>query len=415
MSFDAQAGNFAMPTSTGTAQVVTGLGFDPKIVLFMPTEQTADGVKIHAQTSFGAAVSGSERQHATAADEDGQSMSDATGHSISTGCIRINIPGGSSQIYEADLESMDTGAFTIDVTTAPGTALRCGYLALGGSDLTDVAVGVFTGQDATGDQDITSLSFQPDCVIFWGAWDTANDSGNNHAIFHTGWAISSTERGTLGQNARNNVSTTITGRLQETDACIKFLDRNNNIDGEADFVTFLSNGFRVNWSTAAGEIVHFAAFKGGQYATGDLVTKIGTGTFSETGAGFQPIAAMFGSFCNAAAAGAVNGLERSMGFATASGEQFTQGAASEHNVVGSDADQFSDDALVYTNYDFNQTLEGSIAFSQFESDGFELDQVDADPSANQMIYLLFGEDASVAAIPNKIVQVGQAVNRASTY
>ena len=46
--------------------------------------------------------------------------------------------------------------------------------------------------------------------------------------------------------------------------------------------------------------------------------------------------------------------------------------------------------MIYQNYDYDQTLEGSIDFVSWDSDGFTLNQIDDDPSANEIIYLIFG-------------------------
>ncbi len=418
MSFEAQAGSFAMPTSGGNSQVVTGLGFDPKIVFFFPTRQTADGVITHAMHAFGAAVSSTERFSAQVTNEDGQTMSDSIGEMLTTRCISALVYGTASIVYDADFVSMDTGAFTINVTTAPGSAFRVGYLALGGTDLTDVALGSFQGGGFV-EQDITDVGFQPDCVILIGTnEDDAIDTSENHFMFMTGWATGeSAERGVWSQSGRNNVSPSVEKRAQVTNAIINSLDRNGNIVGVAELTSFLSNGFQLTFSDVIDEFYFYIALKGGQYFAGELTTQTGAGVFSETGVGFEGIAAMFMSFCNPANASVQAHAELSLGIATSSTEQFMRGHQAEDVQSTTDADQFSDDDLIYANYDQNQTLEGSAKFSKFESDGFELDQIDGDPTAgNETLYLVFGSNAAApASIPNKILQVEQAINRAGTF
>jgi hypothetical protein len=82
-----------------------------------------------------------------------------------------------------------------------------------------------------------------------------------------------------------------------------------------------------------------------------------------------------------------------MGVATSSTERFVVGGTAEDAQGTSDSDNFQDDGLMYLNYDYAQTQTGAIDFVSYDSDGFTLNQTDADPSANEMIYMIFGSDA----------------------
>ncbi len=418
MAFEAKAGNFAIRTSNGSQQI-TGLGFDPKLVMFFPTRNTADGIVAHAMLGFGAAISSSERFDAQVTNEDGQGSADAIGHMATLKCLSAHVYGTNNVVYDADFTSMDTGAFTIDVVNPDTGAFRVGYLALGGTDLTNVKIGTFQADNATGDQDITDVGFQPDCIIIIGTnEDDAIDTPENHFQFNIGWATAeSAERGVWSQSGRNNVVTTVENKAQVTNAIINALTRDGAITGVAELTSFLSNGFRLNWSNAIDEFYFYIALKGGQYLAGDMTTQTSTGEFSETGVGFEGSAAMFMSWDNPASASVIANTELSLGIATSSTEQFVRGHQTEDALGTSSTDQWSDDALVYQNYDQAQTLEGSADFVSFNSDGITLDQIDADPTAgNELLYLIMGDSAGApAGIPNKVVQVEQAINRAGNF
>ena len=75
MGYDAKAGNFALNTSTGN-QSITGLGFQPKLVIFYPTQQTADGVIVDYQLAIGAAVSSTSRFSVCVCIEDAQATAE---------------------------------------------------------------------------------------------------------------------------------------------------------------------------------------------------------------------------------------------------------------------------------------------------------------------------------------------------
>jgi hypothetical protein len=399
MALDSFVGNFALNTSEGN-QAVTGVGFRPKIVLFMPTPMTADGIQVDLRMAFGAGISSTERMVFEASSEDGQGTTDTASESSAALCLMLNNVGTTTADVEADLVTLDADGFTINITTAPGTAYRVGYMALGGADLTNVAIGDFAASNGSGNQSVTGVGFQPDGIIFVLNRRGSMGAAGGDAHLSLGFATSSSERGCIGMFSNSGAATSQTTRHQRTDACIISLGGSTgNENGLADFVSFDADGFTVNWSNAHDPQVGYIAFKGGQYFVGNLTTQTGTGTFAETGVGFQGNAGIFASFCNAAdaASAGVDHLERSVGFATLSTERFSIGGTDEDGQATSDVDGYNNDGLIYENYDFAQTLEGSIDFSSWDADGFTLDQIDADPSANQMIYMIFGDAAGAAA------------------
>ncbi len=400
----AKVGNVAFNTSTGN-QAVTGVGFQPKIVLFLFTENTVDGIIVDHQISLGAGISSTERTVAGVNDEDAQTTTDAERLIFDTKCLSLSVPGSSTILIDADLVSLDADGFTINVTTASGTASRFGYLALAGDDLTNVATALFSPSGSTGEQAVTGVGFQADAIMFLNIGDDAATSPHTNNTFNIGFAISSTERAWFGISSDNALATSETNRHQLKTSCIGEVDYDDGTTNSlADFVSFGADGFTIDWSNnqSSGDDIAYIAFKGGQYKIGNLTTQTSTGEFSETGVGFQGKAGIFGSFCNAASGSGATGLEMSLGVATASDERFVVGGVSEDAQGTTDTDQFQDDGLMYQNYDHAQTLEGSIDFVSYDADGFTLNQTDADPSANEMIYLIMGSDAVAGGQPTQV-------------
>lgn len=389
MGFDAKAGVFALNTGTGN-QSVSGVGFQPKIVIFLPTDDTANGVLVDTHFGMGVGISSSERWAFTANDEDAQGTSDSHQESSNALCIVHNDPGEATADYEADFVSLDADGFTINITTAPGTAKRVGYLALGGSDLTNVAAGGFNGDNALGTQAVTGVGFQPDAVIFASIGRGAAVTNGTAFTPSVGLAVSPTQRGCTAGASQSGQATSDTARQQRTDACILIIQAPGAIIGEADFSSFDADGFTIDWSDANNSFVFYLCLKGGQYAVGDVTSQTGTGEWSETGVGFTPAAGLFASFCNAANGGEVDDLKLSLGVATSSGDRFVAGCVSEDNQATTDCDNYQDDALMYQNYDFAQGVLGAADFVSWDADGFTLDQTDADPTGNQILYLVMG-------------------------
>ena len=401
MALSAKASNFALNTSTGN-QAVTGVGFQPEAVLFFGSMNTADGVVVDFNLVIGAATSSTARGHVSINEEDAQGTSDSSRTIFTNSCLRMLSPGSASTyLVIADFVSMDSDGFTINISTAPGSAYRIGYLALAGSDLTNVTVGSFNAPASTGNNATTGVGFQPDALLLFANGE-ALETATNSIAFGFGFAVSTSERAWTSLATPRSKVTSETFRQQGTDGCIAYMDHNGgSLDVHADFVSFDADGFTLNFDiTTSGGGIIYVAFKGGQYAAGSLTTQTSTGNFSETGVGFQGSAGIFASFCNAASGSEVAGLETSFGIATSSTERFVVGGVSEDAQATTDTDQFQDDGLMYQNYDFAQALEGSIDFVSWDADGFTLNQVDADPTVgNEMIYFVIGADAVAAAGP----------------
>lgn len=398
MGLFAKAGVFAIDTSTGN-QAITGVGFQPKIVFFLPTNATVDGVSAHAHWGFGVGISSSDRRCMTVTDEDAQGTTDTARETHTSHCIIHNVSGSTTPEYEADFVSLDADGFTINVTTAPGTGKRVGYLALGGTDLTNVATGDFKGDNAVGDQAIAGVGFQPDALIFFTiAHPTAAETSGNDFPGSIGWALSPTKRGYSAAACKHNQATSNTARQQDTDACIFVPSGTGSQLGLADLASMDADGFTVDWSDAIDSYIHYIALKGGQYDIGSITSQVAPGNFSDTSMAFTGAAMILMSFCNAASGAKVGHAEISLGIATSSSDRFVAGCVSEDNQAASDCDSFQDDGLVYKNYDHAQNVEGAVDFVSFNSDGFTLDQTDADPAGNQLLWLVIGAEA-VARIP----------------
>lgn len=397
MALSTFAGNFALNTSTGN-QAISGVGFQPKIVLFFSTNDTADGVSAHLHFDIGVGVSSSDRRAMTNSAEDGQATTDTYGEHTDAKCFIHNTPGSGTADYEADFVSLDADGFTINITNPPATAKRVGFLALGGTDLTNVATGQFLSNAGAGNQAITGVGFQPTAIIFFNhANATIPPSGGSNLRASIGFAVSTSQRGWVAIASDHSDPSSDSARQQRTDACICIISNRGVVDGEADLVSFDADGFTVNWSAAAARYIHFIALRGGQYAIGDFTTQTSTGNFAETGVGFQPAAIFALSFCNAASAVEVDHIELSMGVATSSTERFVAGCLEADAQGTTDTESYQDDGKLYQNYDFTPTLEGEIDLVSFDADGLTMNQVDADPTGNQVIYMVMG-DAAVGGL-----------------
>lgn len=173
MAINAKVGSFSTGTPAATNTIaVTGVGFQPEFIMFWWTGRSnstdAIGRASHFR-GFGAAASTTDRRSVASTSTDAAATSDTASAHDAAACILSVSPVTPAIDGQLDLQSFDADGFTLicDSATWPRDT-RVTYLALAG-DLTNAATGVLTEPAATGDQDVTSLAFQPDFVLFFSA------------------------------------------------------------------------------------------------------------------------------------------------------------------------------------------------------------------------------------------------------
>ncbi len=397
MALDVRTGTFQMNTTTGN-QAVTGVGFQPKIVLFFPAgENTASGITNDLRAGFGVGISSSARR---SIDTNSQTAS-AAGANVrsqtNTSCIRVFTDNSTTVVlYAADFVSLDSDGFTINVTTAPASGFRVGYLALGGADLTNVATGQFQSATATGNQAVTGTGFQPDTILLFGINSaTAPPNAATNTRYGFGMARSSTQRGAMDFSADVSADPSNTSRVQRTDRALT----TGNGSAQYDLVSMDANGFTLNVNPApgAGLYIHYVALKGGQFAVGNFNTATTTGNFGVTGTGFQPKAVLFTSFLNASSATAVDDAKYSVGVATSSTERFAVGGYDQDNQATTNSRHWLATDKMYKNYNTSATNIEDIDLVSMDSNGFTLNQTTTDGTARQVNYLAIGDSPAVVA------------------
>ena len=137
-----KAGSFSGSGSTGN-QSVTGVGFQPKVVLFRYNMAGADATMSESVIGFGAGVSSTDRR--VAGDYSEHNLSPSSHAAWNQSSYVIYTPGGGSR---ADFVSMDSDGFTINWVTSSQMSVQ--YLALGGDAITNVKTGSASAKTTTG-------------------------------------------------------------------------------------------------------------------------------------------------------------------------------------------------------------------------------------------------------------------------
>jgi hypothetical protein len=380
-----KAGSFTGSNSTGN-QAVTGVGFQPKVVLFRYTMQGADGSMGDSSIGFGVGVSSSDRRVGGNYSNTGLTTSSQSVWNQSS--YVIYTPGGG---YRADFVSMDSDGFTINWATAADMTVT--YLARGGDAITNVKTGSAAAKTTTGTQAYTGVGFQPTALIVWAgkfAQNPADTATNGNGLF--GFATSSSARGMVAWRNLNNSNPQGAKRRQSTQRIVS----TTTTFTEADFVSFDSDGFTLNFTTAGGaaDVFYYLAIRGPQVKVTSFNQATSTGNQSITGAGFTPKAAIMISANDVSANNdaAQAHARASFGWATGTSERASFWIGETDNVSPTVASRNLDRTklIKMMTEGASPSVQAAADHVSFDSDGQTINWTTADATARQIIVLWLG-------------------------
>ncbi|HEX5890655.1 MAG TPA: hypothetical protein VFY61_18220 [Pyrinomonadaceae bacterium] len=380
----AKAGSFTASNSTGN-QAITGVGFQPKVVLFRYNMQGTDASMGDSTIGFGVGVSSSDRR--VAGDYSNSGLSTSSHAAWNQSSYVIYTPGGG---YRADFVSMDSDGFTINWATASQMVVT--YLALGGDAITHVKTGSAAAKTTTGNESYTGLGFQPTALIVWaGKFSTTplDQSTNGNALF--GVATSSSARGMVAWRNLNNSNPQVAKRRQSTQRVLS----TTTTFTEADFVSFDSDGFTLNYTTSGGnaDIFYYLALRGPQVKVSAFNQATTTGNQSITGAGFTPKAAIMMSANDVSGNNdsALAHARASFGWATGTSERASFWIGETDNVSPTVASRNLDRTkLIKLMTEGTPTVNAAADHVSFDSDGQTINWTTADGTARQIIVFGIG-------------------------
>lgn len=407
MALSSFTGSFA--TGTGAAAstvVITGVGFQPKAILFFWSgrSESVDTIgRASHYRGFGVACTTTDRRAIAGNSDDAAAASNANAAHDNAACI-LSVSGAATPLIDGqmDLQSMDADGFTLVVDDQMPRSLRVHYLALGGDSMVSVISGQFQEAAATGNQDTTGLGFQPDGIIFFSTQaSAAPPSAASGGFFTLGAATGAANQAVRASRSRDAQATMSASSYAVNDECFASLANSTlAVQSRAQFVSFLADGFRINWvERVATQYVHYIAFKGGNYLVSDLLTQTDTVTDIVEGSfGFQPSAALFLS----------NGLTESTVDTVQSDDRLSIGAFSSLTNRGAqatlDETAIADSEIttaiefdaVYANIKTDSTIDGLMDIKSIDSGGFTMIMDDADPAQAFVWYMAFGPAAAAA-------------------
>jgi len=419
---------FNIGTGAVASTVVrTGYGFQPKACLYWwsgRTESTTTFARKNLQMGAGMASSATARACVTMLSQDTTTTMVTNRRHDAANVIACTTTSDTTD-GSADLQSFDAGGQTLVITDQFTTNLRVHCLALGGTDLTNAIVVQFAGPGANGNQDTTTVGFQPDALVLLSSiQDVASGTTQNFTgqlLF--GLATGPSNQGVVALTDKDASADASTSRYSYGGECLASPnDTATAVGRRAAFVSFLSNGFRLNWLefSSAGFQYFALALKGGRYAVGNVVTSttINT-TIPVTGLGFAPSGLWLMS---AAAPVDVQATVRTqatvaVGGATSPTNRACQGAVSEHAVATAVCASSTREDGCLELLNSGSVSAGVVDVQSMDAGGFTLIMDVADVTTTKYVTYLACGSTPVTVVPRSLDHstVLQAVTRARYF
>jgi hypothetical protein len=394
MSLLTYHGTFTLPDN-GSDFPVTGLGFQPKVVLFYATRQTAAGFAADRAVAVGWAVSASSRGHLAQYSQDNVAVSTAIGMSIRDDLALREITAASGLVSidnDFDLTTLDADGFTINpVNFIVGHNYIIHYFAIGGDDLTNVWIGNVNIPTTAISQAYSGPGFKPDCLLLLSnLTGTIPRSDVGHKLC-LGAATSVADQAAAYVHEQNAIPTSLSS-LQKTGEILHTLNFAGTDNTVAALESFDTSGFTLAFSTVPGSSRGFLALalKGGSYKLFTETQKTSTGTKAKTGIGFTPTGLLLWG-TNRAASGSVDTSLASFSLGASDGAR--EGAVwvgSVDNVSTTDENSATVTDKVLRHATCPSTTNAEADLSSFDADGFTLNWSTADGTAREFLGLAFG-------------------------
>ena len=334
----------------------------------------------------------------------------------SDNAVFLGINASATILVKATHTAFTSDGITINWTTNDSRSFPISVLLIGGSDVTDIAVGDFAAPTSTGSKTVSDAAMitPPGIVLLLGHGNTS--LGNGHTLgmdMSIGAAVSSSARFCLANKTFTSTSTDQSGVTLFTNSCITRYDDTVStvtINYQADFTAFTSNGFTLNFTTApaAGNLISYMMIGGTstcKFAIQNTAQATATGAQSFTGAGFLPVATMMFGHDYAT----VNTIVKTNNIPYSIGAASDASAAAAHAISQVHGSAQTNCEYVNTSAVFSAVNAADIAASSTVLDECTLTSLDADGStvnwttnngvAAIIAIIYFGEFVSVTPPP----------------
>ena len=407
MAMQCADGTITLTTGAiGTTFTVSGLAFQPKALFLFWSGRATTG-QGEADHKFGAgfAVSTTSRRNYSTQSDHGVTTSAADRIWHNDCCVStLSVAGASAG--KADLDAITADGFRLIIDKVFAAGLQVGWIAYGGSDITNVEIVDIVSPTATGNQDITT-SFALDtglddkAIIFLGVNGNAAATPAVTSSFVMGVAAGNTPvNATLSGRTTDAAATSVTDSYCRTGECLGSGAGASTVL-RASLTAWLATGFRLNWAEVLATGYNHSALviKGGRWEVGNSLTSTGVSNQTEATT-YVPKALLIAS--HGKAQSTVDTFdahdERIIGVATSATSRRCAAVLDKDAAATMDIGIAFSETAMYINQSTAATIvqEGAMDLVSFDSTpGFTYVMDDADPVAAFFWYLLAADAPQV--------------------
>jgi len=263
----AKVGTVTASTDAVATQAVTGVGFQPDLVVFFGVAATVGTIGAHNRYIIGWADGTTQRCLAMTS-QDNVADVNSWGMIANDVAWAVLNPATGAVADAITLASFDSDGFTFNRTV--GTAnWNFGYIAIKGVQKKTLDTAMRTD---TNNQAVTGAGFQGEFLLTLyrppvTAYETA---GSDHLEGGVGFAVSSTKRFATWCADEDALAASDTYSSQSVTKVAIDVDKETGAsdEGDMDFVSFDADGFTLDQDTAAAQATLIAALVIGDVATG---------------------------------------------------------------------------------------------------------------------------------------------------
>jgi len=281
----ASVGTSTSPTSTGT-KAVTGVGFQPKVVLPFGCLQAADGAGVPVTMGLGAFTAAAQAYASVSSANGVTTSSTNRRHSASNGW---GILSGASVVEEAAYSSFDANGFTLNWSTVLTTARILNHICLGGADLEVSLVQCQMNGTNAAQSFAHGLSGAPTGVLFFNSNTVSVPPNTVVDLFMSIGAWAGGNQFNAALVSANGVTTTLAKRMLSTSGVMSLI-LNSNLR-QMSVATVNATNVNVTYpitTTANTEYFWMLAIRGAKCQVGTFDTNGSTSPLTISTTGMTP-------------------------------------------------------------------------------------------------------------------------------
>ena len=426
MAISTKVGSFLTGTGT-TAVSPTSFGFQPKVVCLATSQNggAATAGDNHIRVLGCATDEATDQQRVVSANCE-QSLDPSGCRSIVRNDAVLAVSEDGVLIGDLSFTSFDADGFTVTPVDAFTSDTTVFYFALGGADITNVALFTWTLPTGTGafticssgcTQTVSTLNFAPDFFMTWGSKRSTINTEGADASFGIGFTDGTSAALYAELAADGNTTSGVNKYARSAAAQLELyatMGSGTAVDNRVSFVDFNANGggtgLSLNMVEASGTAFLNVglAIKGGEWCVGDWLTQTGTGTFTEVSTCTSTPKLIVNTHVSVSAAQSTENLgsasaAASIGAATSSSAMWSAYSGAGSGAAANDAYKNAHDTDSFSSrYNTTLGLIGEVAMTTMGTT-FTFDQIDADAAQVFNIYFAVGDNAATGGVRRRQV------------